>query len=509
MKIYWLLAVVAFAISSGCTFVPTRTALEPLAPHSVRPSLSPATKYASQSEPADRFTYAAVVEIFPVQMDTPLEKGPAEVKHDEIALASQLRIATSPPVDIWDRMRRGFAMPRLESPAAEQFARHFAAIGFLRKSEPRARRYLYYFLEEIQRRGLPTELALLPLVESGMNPNARSPVGAMGAWQFMPATGRRFDMRVSHLVDDRKSLGESTRGAMEYLTNLYTQFGDWHLALASYNWGEQNVSRAQFRNRTLALPDNYLSLSVPRETRAYVPQLEGLKRVILDPDRYGVSLPSIPNQPYFREVEIRRDMDVDLILRFSRISEAEFFALNASVKRPLLIAAATPTILLPPAGAEHFETHLAAHSGPLAHWTAIRLSDSQRVEALATRYGITARQLREINGIPPGMKPSAGSSVIVPRRGIADDRVPDGLVNTAYLTISPDLVRTTMNARKGEMLSAMAKRLGLKPTDIVRWNPGLSLRTRIKKGQKVTVYVRDDFPGTQGARKRQRILGSD
>jgi membrane-bound lytic murein transglycosylase D len=441
-------------------------------------------------------------------METPLEKGPVEVKHDEISLASHLRIAASPPVDIWDRMRRGFAMPRLESPAAEVFARHFAATGFLRKSEPRARRYLYYFLEEIERRGLPTELALLPLVESGMNPHARSPVGAMGAWQFMPATGRRFEMRVSHLVDDRKSLGESTRGAMEYLANLYMQFGDWHLALASYNWGEGNVAKAQSRNRTLALPDNYLSLSVPRETRAYVPQLEGLKRAILDPDRYGVSLPSIPNQPHFREVEIRRDMDVDLVLRFSRISESEFFALNASVKRPLLIAAATPTILLPPAGAERFEMHLAAHSGPLAHWTAIRLSDSQRVEALAARYGITGRRLREINGIPPGMKPTAGSSLIVPRKGSADARVPDGLVNNAYLTISPDLVRATMNARQGEMPSGMAKRLGLKSADIVRWNPGLSLRTRMKKGQKVTVYMRDHSSGIQGGRKSQRILHS-
>jgi membrane-bound lytic murein transglycosylase D len=490
MRFNGLLALVAVALQGGCALTPSVPAPVSVAAHLALRSAAASAEPPAPVEAIDFPIAVESVQVFPVSLAPP-EVSAAEVASQAEPLPlPEPPSLLPPPTDLWDRLRRGFAMPRLETRAAEQFARHFAATGFLLKTESRARRYLYYFLEEIERRGLPTELALLPFVESSMNPHARSQVGAMGAWQFMPATGRRFDMRVSHLVDDRKSVLESTRGAMAYLESLYAQFGDWSLALASYNWGEQNVARAQERNRSRGLRDDYLSLTLPRETRNYVPQLEGLKRLILDPARYGATLPAIPNEPYFREVAVGQDMDVDLALRFAGITEAEFFALNAAVRRPLVIAAATPRLLLPHGAAERFEARRAAHAGPTASWTAIRLGESQRVETLAARMGIGAQELRRLNGIPPGMKPTVGSSVIVPKSEADGGGVAGDLVQNAYLNLSPEVKRITVRVRRGETLSGIAARLGVRPADLARWNPGTTPASRLKAGQQLVAFVR-------------------
>lgn len=417
----------------------------------------------------------------PIVVLEPPKSGPATHQAVPEVLA--------PSVDIWERMRRGFAMPRLESAAAEEYARHYAASAYFQKTQARARRYLFYVLDEIERRGLPTELALLGFVESSMNPHAVSPVGAAGVFQFMPATGRQYAMRISRLVDDRTSISSSTKGAMEYLTRLHAQFNDYHLAMAAYNWGEGNVARAQSKNAVRGLPLDYLSLSMPTETRNYLPQLEGLKRVILNPARYGVMLPDIPNEPYFMEVPIRFDMDVDLALRLAGITEAEFFALNASVKRPLLIAAATPALLLPHDAAARFAQRLAAHKGAMVNWNVVRFNNAQWIQSTKAVNGSNATNLRQVNGIPSGMKPTPGSTLFVPSKNGGAERVPETLVNSAFLSLTPDLVCKSLTARKADTLSSIAQRFGLKFTDLVRWNPGVAQRKRLQKGQPVIAYV--------------------
>lgn len=502
-----LLAVAAIAMTNGCAFVPSR----PLPAISATPvgglSAPASREMGLQNNKGDQPTDSPVVQVFPVAVATLSETVGEDREREKSVVIYQTRRVDVPPVDIWDRMRRSFAMPPLDGAVAEQFARHFAKTGFLDKTQIRARRYLFYFLGEIERRGLPAELALLPFVESAMNPLAVSRANAVGFWQFIPATGKRY-MRVSHLVDDRKGVAESTRGAIDYLSALYAQFGDWHLALASYNWGENAVARSIERNKARSLPTDYSSLSMPAETRSYVPQLEGLKRLILDPDRYGALLPEIPNEPYFRAVAVARDMDVDLALRFAGIHESEFFALNPSVSRPLLIAAATPKLLLPHDAAERFEVRLTAHTGPVANWTVVRLGEKTRLETIAEQYGISARQLRQINRIPPEMKATAGSSLIVPKAGGANVQVAGDLVETSYLGLSPELTRIFVKARKGETLRGMAKRLGLKTADLERWNVGVPPQTRFKHGQKVIAYVNSDAARpsmrNQQARKQTR-----
>lgn len=403
-----------------------------------------------------------------------------------------------PPVDVWDRMRRGFSMPSLETPSVEPIAKRFAQNGFLKHSAPRARLYLHYILSEVEKRHMPSELALLPFVESAMNPQALSPVGAMGAWQFMPGTGKRFDMRISRLVDDRKNLMESTRGALDYLQVLHDQFGDWDLALAAYNWGEGSVARAQNRNRALGLPVDYLSIKKPTETRNYVPTLEAMKRILLEPEKYGVSLPDISDAPYLREVSVQRDMDVDLVLRMTGMSAAEFMALNPSVKRPLLMAAATPTLLLPTGVAEHFCKELASYRGKTAKWTAIRLQKDQRVESLAARHGAKPEVLRQVNSIPKGMKLVAGSTLLVPVSRAASAQVDENLVATAEMSLKADIVRIHLVARKGETLKAVSKRVNLNLADLVRWNNKVSARKKLHKGQALVAFVPYDMASKYG-----------
>ena len=153
---------------------------------------------------------------------------------------------------------------------------------------------------------MPTELALLPFVESAFNPQAVSSARAAGMWQFMPATGSDYDLKRNAFRDDRRDVLASTRAALDYLQRLYGMFGDWQLALASYNWGEGSVGRAIAKNERLALPTGYQDLSMPNETRLYVPKLQAIKNIVRDPAAFGVTLPVIDNHPYFQRVEITR-----------------------------------------------------------------------------------------------------------------------------------------------------------------------------------------------------------
>ena len=410
----------------------------------------------------------------------------------------QLSSYEGPPVDVWDRMRRGFVMTALETSSVEPIARRFAQNNFMTHSGTRARLYRYYILSEVEKRHMPSELALLPFVESAMNPQALSPVGAMGVWQFMPGTGKRFDMRLSILVDDRKNLLESTRVALDYLQVLHDQFGDWNLALAAYNWGEGSVARAHNRNRALGLPVDYLSIKKPTETSNYVPTLEAMKRIVLDPAKYGVSLPDISDAPYLREVSVQRDMDVDLVLRMTGMSAAEFMALNPSVKRPLLMAAATPTLLLPTGVAEHFSKELAAHRGKVSTWTAVRVQNDQRIESLAARHGAKPEVLRQVNSIPKGMKLAAGSTLLVPVSRAASAQVDENLVATAEMSLKADIVRIHLVARKGETLKAVSKRVNLNLADLVRWNNKVSVRKKLHKGQALVAFVPYDMASKYG-----------
>jgi membrane-bound lytic murein transglycosylase D len=211
------------------------------------------------------------------------------------------------PNDLWERIRKGYKMPNLETDLVTDRTQWYASKpDYLQRMGERSGRYLYYIVEEIERRNMPMELALLPFIESAFNPQAVSSARASGMWQFMPATGKSFDLKQNAFRDDRRDVQASTRAALDYLERLNKQFGDWHLALAAYNWGEGNVGKAIARNQRAGLPTKYTDLTMPMETRMYVPKLQAMKNIVGNPPQFGVTLTSIPNHPFFQSVPLLR-----------------------------------------------------------------------------------------------------------------------------------------------------------------------------------------------------------
>ena len=274
-------------------------------------------------------------------------------------------------VDLWDRVRRGFAMPDIDNDLVRDRERWYATRpDYVARMTERGGRYLFYIVEELDKRGMPTELALLPFIESAYNPQAMSVARASGMWQFVPSTGRDYELKQNVFRDDRRDVLASTRAALDYLQKLYGMFGDWQLALAAYNWGEGSVQKAVLRNQKAGLPTDYASLRMPAETQWYLPKLQAVKNIIARPETFGLQLPQLLNHPYFLSVPIEHDMDVATAASIAGMPLEEFQTLNPQMNRPVILAAGTPQVLLPYDNANRFVRELPLHRGPLATWTA-------------------------------------------------------------------------------------------------------------------------------------------
>jgi membrane-bound lytic murein transglycosylase D len=395
------------------------------------------------------------------------------------------------PADIWERIRRGFALEDLQSPLVTDREQWYASRpDYIFRMTDRSRKYLFHIVEEIERRNLPMELALLPFIESAFNPRAVSSARAAGMWQFMPATGQSFDLKQNAFRDDRRDVLASTRAALDYLEQLHGRFGNWHLALAAYNWGQGNVNRAITRNQREGLPAGYTDLSMPYETREYVPKLQAVKNIVAQPHRFEVILPPIGNHPFFDTVTIDRDMDVDVIASLAEVSVDDFRALNPSLNRPVVMAAGTPNILLPWDNAEIFESRLKTHTGPLATWTAWVVPTTMSPAQAAQRVGMSEAELRRVNAIPPRMMVRAGSSLLVPRTGQRNGDVPSHVADNGQLALQPEHTsrRSVVRARGGETLTQLARRHGVNPVSAAGWNK-LSVNAKLKAGQRITLML--------------------
>ncbi|HXD41410.1 MAG TPA: transglycosylase SLT domain-containing protein, partial [Ramlibacter sp.] len=366
----------------------------------------------------------------------------------------------------------------------------------------RSRKYLFHIVEELERRNMPTELALLPFIESAFNPQAVSSARAAGMWQFMPATGSYFELKQNTFRDDRRDVLASTRAALDYLQKLYGMFGDWHLALAAYNWGEGSVGRAIARNQKSGRGTTYADLSMPNETRYYVPKLQAVKNIVAGPDSFRTELPLIENHPYFQTVTVPRDIDVELAARLADVSVADFKALNPSMKRPVILAAGTPEILLPWDNAKIFQRNFEAYSeGQYASWTAWSAPVTMSAAEAARRIGMKEADLRSVNTIPPRMLIKAGSVLIVPRSAKVQSDVTSHVADTGQLNLSPERVtrRATVKAGKRDTAASIAKRYRLSAAQVAEWN-GVAASSAFKPGQQVVVYL----PVKTGVHARSR-----
>ncbi len=405
---------------------------------------------------------------------------------------SVTQTATEPPIELWDRIRRGFAMPDLQGDLVTDREQWYATRpDYIQRMTARSSKYLFHIVEELERRNMPTELALLPYIESAFNPQAVSSAKAAGMWQFMPATGKYFDLKQSAFRDDRRDVLASTRAALDYLEKLHGMFGDWHLALAAYNWGEGSVGRAIAKNKKLGLGTGYLDLNMPAETRLYVPKLQAVKNIVANPEAFGAELPLIENHPYFQRVQITRDIDVALAARLADVKIEDFKALNPSAHRPVIIAAGTPHILLPWNNATVFQRNFEAYTqGQYATWTAWTAPSTMNPAEAARRSGMNEAELRSINNIPPRMLIKVGSTLLVPRSAKVENDVTGHVADTGQVSLAPEIVtrRTTVKARKGESVATIAKRYQLSASSVAEWN-SVAPAAAFKAGQQVVVFL--------------------
>jgi membrane-bound lytic murein transglycosylase D len=325
---------------------------------------------------------------------------------------------TTPPDDLWQRMRNDFSMPDLDSPlVADRQAWYLNRPDLLKRIFERSRRYLHHIVEELEKRGMPTELALLPVVESSFNPLAYSSARALGMWQFIPATGKTYKLQQNAWFDQRRDIVASTDAALDYLQTIYEMHGDWHLALASYNWGENAVGRAVEKNRRQGLPTDYAHLKMPTETAYYVPKLQAIKNIVAQPQLFGITLDPIPNRPYFGTVEVDDNMDIALAARLAEIPVEEFIALNPAYSRPVIPSAANSPLVLPADKVQTFIANLQKHEDqdkPLSAWLTYKLKKGEKLDTVAKRHGMTTARLKQLNGITARTKITPGYALLVP-----------------------------------------------------------------------------------------------
>lgn len=373
-------------------------------------------------------------EIIPTEISPPPQTGDVEATSilpllpEESAAAPETPAAPTrlpsaedqaSPGDLWDRIRSGFALPPL-SPNNPLVAHQIEWLAnrpdYVERTLTRSQPYLFFIVQEVQHRGMPTEIALLPFVESAFNPHAISRSQASGMWQFIPSTARVFGLHRDWWYDGQKDIVATTYSALDYLQRLYEEFHDWNLALASYNVGEGKIRREIAYNQAHGQPTDFEHLNLPDETRNYVPRLLAAQAIVMAPEHYGLILPPIANQPYFVSVTTHKSLDTKVAAKFCEMDESQFLMLNPGFNRPLIqiIPHQERTILVPVAVANSFVAHLDDPDAKLVSWEPRHLKRGEPLDRIAREYGMTSDELKRVNGISANKKIAGGGLILVP-----------------------------------------------------------------------------------------------
>ncbi|MDX1296988.1 MAG: LysM peptidoglycan-binding domain-containing protein [Pseudomonas sp.] len=398
--------------------------------------------------------------------------------------------APEEPTDIWERVRNGYQLqdtitlnPRIE----QQRLWFVSNPSFIEKSGERSSPYIHFIVERLEQRNMPMELALLPMIESSYNPLAYSHAHAVGLWQFIPSTGRHFNLRQTNWYDGRRDVLASTDAALNYLSRLKEMFnGDWLLALAAYNAGEGRVSRAIERNQKLGLPTDYWNLSLPAETQNYVPKLLAISQVVMTPQAYGVSLDPIANEPYFEKIVFKQHMNLARVAAMADLDEDELYLLNPAFKKGITLDG--PQHLLVPTDKAELLTANLSRMKPQdrVDWQQYRVRSGDSLHSIANRHQLTVSALKDINKLS-GNHLRAGQMLSIPAQPGAIAREPLHPLTTAQRTQS-----RTYRVKNGDSLWQIAKSHKVAINDVRRWNKlaGNNLRA----GQVLTLHA--GKPGT-------------
>ena len=384
-------------------------------------SASPVVSTIPPSEASTAPTFAlgipALIHDLPVSETSPVI-GPGQSPAEEHVVEAPETAPTPKYADLWERVRAGFGLPKIDSPLVAKHAKWYLnRPEYVQRMVARSHRYLYFIIEELEKRNMPTEIALLPMIESAYNPQAYSPARAAGIWQFIPSTGRKYGLQQDFWYDGRRDVLAATRAALDYLQFLHDMFGDWELALAAYNCGENGVQRAIANNRAHHKATNYASLKMPKETRNYLPKLQAVKNIIANPKLLGLELKTIPNQPYFAVVKASGHIDVVKAAQLADMPVEEFRSLNPGYNRPVIIHAAERHIVVPIDKVDEFHANLERNGDPLVTWQTYTLKKGETLNKVASKFGTTGKRLREINGFDGRTHIRPGQMLLVPFAG--------------------------------------------------------------------------------------------
>ncbi len=408
--------------------------------------------------------------------------------------------------DLWERMRAGFVLKEIDSAlVARHEAWYLNRPEYVQRMIERSHRYMYFIVDELERRNMPTEIALLPMIESAFNPQAYSRARASGIWQFMPATGRKYGLQQNFWYDGRRDVLAATRAALDYLQFLHDMFGDWELALAAYNWGENGVMRAVAKNRALHKPTNYASLKMPKETRNYLPKLQAVKNIIANPTLLGFELDPMPNQPYFALVKAPGHIDVIKAAQLADMPVEEFRSLNPGYNRPVIIQAAARQIVLPIDKVDEFHANLENNDDPLVTWQTYTLKNNETLEKVADKFGTSVARLREVNGFNGRKRVRSGQMVLVPlERDAGATTNLDETYNNADFQASPEeySAARTYRVRRGDTLSSIARKHHVTVARIKAVNALKS--NQLRTGQQLVIYG-DARPSRHAQRRHRHI----
>lgn len=429
--------------------------------------------------------------------------------HAARAAARRAALGQGIELDIWERLRSGFAIDMPDDPQIETELRWYVDHPlFLENAWGRGSRYLFHILNEVERRGLPTELALLPVVESAFQPNAVSRSDAVGLWQFLPETGRDYGLHQNAWVDQRRDVIDSTRAALDYLSNLAQQFnGDWALALAAYNGGPGYISRMCEANRLSRRGTGFLDLPLRDETRCYVPKLLALRKLVEDPGRYGISLPEIPNAPYFTTLDVEGPIRLDLLAAVESLSQDDIRALNAGFHRGSTPPGGPHRLLVPVEVADQARRQLASlprQAAPLlsatvdlpqrrVQWRRHKVQAGETLTGVANRYRVSIAALRQANGMHTGMLRS-GQDLLIPVAYAADTRPGPRR--------GCDGERVVHRIGAGDTLWSIARRYQVDVNQISACNPGLAGST-LAVGRTVYVFRPAEATAVADATRRE------
>lgn len=420
---------------------------------------------------------------------------------DQSILALESTLGTAPfDNNLWLRIQQGYGMPDITSLYTNKFESWYVSRpDYVEKMMERSQKYLFYVVEEVEKRGMPTEIALLPMIESAYNPKAYSRSHAAGIWQFIPSTGKHFGLQQNWWVDNRRHVTAATQAALDYLQKLYDLFGSWDLALAAYNSGEGTVGRAIAKNQKSGLPTDYQSLTLPLETVEYVPKLQAIKNIVTHPERYGLSIKSIPNEAYFAEITPPYQIDAKLAAKLAEISHEEFALLNPNYNRPVIATRNNAhKLLLPVSAVDTFETNLNNYDQSLVSWKVYNAKRGEQLATIAKKFDISISRLREVNDLPKNNKIVNPLHLLVP-----SDESNSTDINVAKLADQKlhieqkEFKQVTHKIKRGETLSSLAEKYGTNTKNLMVMNRLKS--TKLKVGQIIKVK------GTQAREKTKRI----